>query len=60
MLRDGWWIYHPQAGPQPEIILAASGSTEGGWQLCHQSGCLTLGAESSAPVRVGLCDSNGQ
>lgn len=42
-LRDGWWVWHPPLPPQPRLSLAASGATNGGWLLCHEGGCLTIG-----------------
>jgi hypothetical protein len=33
-LADGWWVYAPRRPPQPELLLAASGATGGGWTLC--------------------------
>jgi hypothetical protein len=60
VLKDGWWTYHPQLAPQPELILAASGATEGGWELCYQAGCLILGAEPSVPVHVTICEGENE
>jgi len=57
-LENGWWVYRPTLGVQQEIVLAASGATGGGWKLCHESGCLTIGAEPSLPIRVTICAGN--
>jgi hypothetical protein len=55
-VRDGsWWVWSPRGAPIPELTLAASGATPGGWRLCHPGGCLTLGAEAAAPIRLRPC-----
>lgn len=46
------WHYIPKIAPQPEVYLAASGATQSGWTLCTTEGCLELGAEESAPLRI--------
>jgi hypothetical protein len=55
-LEAGWWIWAPALPPVPDLELAASGATGGGWRLCHAGGCLTLGAEAGAPVRLAPCE----
>lgn len=40
MLEAGWWRYRPALPPQPELVLAASGATGGGWRICGETGCL--------------------
>ena len=54
-LRDGWWVWTPATPPVPELVLAASGATGGGWQLCDAAGCLTLGADAEAPIHLRPC-----
>lgn len=38
VLRDGWWTYRPPLPPQRSLLLAVSGATVGGWQLCVEGG----------------------
>ncbi len=38
MLRNGWWIYRPQLPAQDSLLLAVSGATVSGWQLCVDGG----------------------
>ncbi len=53
-LQDGWLVWHPQAPAVPELALAASGATGGGWRLCGAE-CVTLGGEAGAPVVLKPC-----
>ncbi len=55
VLRDGWWRWRPGRRPVPELVLAASGATPGGWDLCAAGACRTLGAEPGPPVRIAPC-----
>jgi hypothetical protein len=54
-LADGWWIWTPDTPPVPDLALAASGATGGGWRLCHPGGCLTLGAAPGPPIHLRPC-----
>ena len=54
-LEDGWWVWSPDT-VAPELVLAASGATVSAWKLCHSGGCLDLGAEGSAPLRIAPCE----
>jgi hypothetical protein len=54
-LEDGWWAYAPELPPRPELVLAASGATEGGWSLCAAGRCRELGALAGAPLRLAPC-----
>ena len=54
-LQDGWWVWHPTLPPQPRLLLAASGATGGGWLLCHERGCLTIGAMSGEAAVLSPC-----
>ena len=54
-LEDGWWTWTLSTPPVPRLALAASGATGGGWRLCHADGCLTLGAEATAPLVLEPC-----
>lgn len=52
--RDGWWVWQPERS-FPEVTLAASGATGGGWTLCTDGGCRELGAVAGAPVKLRPC-----
>lgn len=54
-LVDGWWVYAPALPPQPVLTLAASGATGGGWNLCADRACRTLGAEPEPPITISEC-----
>ena len=54
-LADGWWTWMTSVPPVPQLALAASGATAGGWRLCHPDGCLTLGADPGAPLLLEPC-----
>lgn len=54
VLRGGWWVW-PVGRTLPEVTLAASGATGGGWRLCADAGCVTIGAQAGAPVRISPC-----
>ncbi len=56
VLKDGWYIYHPYIPPRKEIILAASGKTTGGWNLCAGAECIQLGEKSERPIHISLCE----
>ena len=55
VLRDGWWVYAPRIGPQPRLVLAASGATGQGWTLCTASGCRELGRTAGDPTVLDPC-----
>lgn len=55
VFEDGWWIYRPDLPAQPRLVLAASGATPGGWRLCADGECLTLGAEAAEPIVLEPC-----
>lgn len=54
VLTDGWWEWSPDL-TVPQLVLAASGATGGGWQLCADEGCRFLGAQAGAPVTLRPC-----
>ena len=56
VLRDGAWAYVPKLKAQPRIMLAQSGATGGGWQICGEGGCRTVGVEAGAPAEIRACD----
>lgn len=53
--RDGWWRWRPPTPPVADLVLAASGATGGGWELCVDGGCRSLGAAAGPPVRIAPC-----
>ncbi|APH73553.1 DUF1850 domain-containing protein [Aquibium oceanicum] len=56
VLKDGMWTYHPALPPQEALRLASSGATVGGWMLCADGNCLTIGAEPAEPVEIRGCE----
>lgn len=55
VLDDGWWRWTPSLAPIPELRLASSGKTPGGWTLCHSGGCLTLGTAPGDDAVLSAC-----
>lgn len=57
VLQDGWWVYRPAIPPQEKLVLARSGATGAGWQLCAEGSCREIGgASAGSPVVIGACD----
>lgn len=56
MLRDGAWHYVPNLPPQTALLLARSGATAGGWEICADGGCAEVNETSDAPVEIRVCD----
>ncbi|MBO6717746.1 MAG: DUF1850 domain-containing protein [Rhizobiaceae bacterium] len=55
--EDGWWVYRPDLPPQQKLLLASSGATAGGWQLCAAGDCVELGREAaSGPIDIRACE----
>ncbi len=54
-LEDGWWVWPVDAPAISRLVLASSGATAGGWRLCHDGGCRTIGAEPGPPVTLEPC-----
>ena len=55
MLANGWWVWTPDAPAIPDLLLAASGATRGGWRLCSGDDCRVIGAEPGPPIRLAPC-----
>ena len=55
ILEDGWWVYAPALPSLPRLVLAASGATASGWQLCIPDSCMTLGAKPASPIVIEPC-----
>lgn len=53
---EGWWVWQPTTPPVSELVLASSGTTASGWQLCTGRGCIELGVQAEAPIVVRPCD----
>lgn len=56
VLADGVWIYVPNLPYQREVLLASSGTTGGGWLLCADGTCRTLGETAGPPLRLWIAD----
>ena len=48
VLRNGAYVYTPHVPPIPDLVLAASGATGGGWTLCPGPGPGAENATASA------------
>jgi hypothetical protein len=57
ILEKGWWSFRPVLGPQAALRLAQSGATMGGWSLCADGSCMTIGAEPGDAVVITACGS---
>lgn len=58
-LEAGWWVWTPTLAPVPDLTLAASGATGGGWQLCDGTTCREIGADPGAAIRLAPCPGPG-
>lgn len=56
VLDHGTYTWTPTLAPVPELVLAASGATGGGWTLCAAGRCDEIGAAAEAPVTIRACD----
>lgn len=55
-LQDGWWVWRPDVAPLPEVRLAASGATGGGWRICDvAASCHEIGRTPAAPLVLRPC-----
>lgn len=55
VLVEGWWVWTPDLPAVPDITLAASGATGGGWRLCDGVACRVIGASPGAAIRLAPC-----
>lgn len=53
-LVDGWWEWTSNL-TVPKLILAASGETVSGWQICDQEKCQEFGQEPDASLILTPC-----
>jgi len=58
VLKEGVWSFRPELPPRREIVLASSGATGEGWELCAEEGCRVLGADAGAPAVLKTCDAH--
>ncbi|WAP70490.1 DUF1850 domain-containing protein [Jiella pelagia] len=57
-LEGGAYVYDLDRAPVPELVLAASGATGGGWRLCaSETPCLDLGRDNGPPIVIRWCPS---
>lgn len=56
--EGGWLVWEPDLPALPELVLAASGATGGGWRLCGAD-CVTLGTEAGKPLILRPCARHG-
>ncbi|ORE91628.1 DUF1850 domain-containing protein [Aurantimonas sp. 22II-16-19i] len=55
-LVDGAYVYTLDRPPIPELALAASGATGGGWHFCAKGApCIDLGEAAADPIRLHWC-----
>lgn len=55
VLKDGAWAYAPDLPPQAALLLARSGATGGGWEICGEEGCTSFGDDTGAPLEIRAC-----
>lgn len=60
VLEDGWYVYRLDRAPQKTLVLAASGATGEGWQICGERECLQLGAQAAEAIEIAPCAGAGQ
>lgn len=53
--QDGWWIWEPDLPKQPQLLLAASGKTGGGWRICVGQDCREIGEKAGRPITLKPC-----
>lgn len=58
-LIDGWWQWQPSPPlVVGELVLASSGNTPGGWNICDatpEGQCVTVGMVAGDPIRITPC-----
>lgn len=55
VLRDGAWRYVPDLPPQTSLVLARSGATAGGWEICADGTCRAVGNVAGPPLEIRAC-----
>lgn len=51
----GTWRYRPQLPMQAELVLARSGATGDGWQICFDGRCRDIAEAAGAPAILRPC-----
>lgn len=59
VLRDGVWSYMPELAPQKALLLARSGATASGWEICADDKCVRVGETAGTPAEIRAC-ANGE
>jgi hypothetical protein len=54
VLDHGWWIWQPHRR-MSEVVLATSGLTGAGWQLCADGTCRMLTGSPGSTIRLAPC-----
>jgi hypothetical protein len=54
VLQEGWWVWSPDLSV-PSLLLAASGATGAGWQLCDGPLCHELGVNPGEALLIAPC-----
>jgi hypothetical protein len=55
VLKDGQWTYVPNLPAQKSLLLAQSGATGGGWELCAEGKCRMVGVTPGGPAEIRAC-----
>ncbi|MCO5161227.1 MAG: DUF1850 domain-containing protein [Mesorhizobium sp.] len=55
VLTNGVWHYRPSLPPQKALLLARSGMTDGGWEICAEDICVEIGRTTGAPAEIRAC-----
>jgi hypothetical protein len=55
VLEDGRWTYVPKLPAQKSLLLAQSGATGDGWELCADGACRKVGVSSDGPAEIRAC-----
>jgi len=55
VLQDGAWVYRPHLPSQPALLLARSGATGHGWEICAEGRCTEIGATQDKPAELRPC-----
>jgi hypothetical protein len=56
VLAGDVWSYDLNLPYQRDVLLASSGMTGGGWLLCAEGNCRTLGETPGPPLRLWAAD----
>lgn len=59
VLENGWYVSRPERAVQAKLMLAASGATGEGWEVCGEKKCLQLGAQAGEAIEIAPCAGAG-